>query len=114
MNNINKNNINKLVELIKTNPDLPIIPMVDAEIVGDDYGYWMGNWGRCEVTEYYLGREKVHFKDDDEEDVLSDMLDCRYGYNREGKDIYTLSDSEWEDIYNSLPWQKAIIVYITT
>lgn len=34
--------ITEFIELVKANPDLPIIPMVDAEIVGDDYGWWLG------------------------------------------------------------------------
>lgn len=109
------NNVEKLINLIKENPDLPIIPMVNAEIVCDDYGYWMGEWGRCEVTEYYLGKERVHFKDDDdEEDVLSDLEGCRYGYDYYGRDIYELSDEEWYKLYKEVPWEKAIVVYITT
>ena len=40
MNETNKD----LLQLIKDNPDLPIIPMVDAEIAGDDNGYYMGLW----------------------------------------------------------------------
>ncbi len=34
-------NVKKLLELVKANPDLPIVPMVDAEICGDDYGTYM-------------------------------------------------------------------------
>ena len=102
-----------LLKLIKDNPDLPVVPMVDAEIAGDDYGYWLGSWGRCEVTELYLGREKIHFKDDDEEDVLVDMIGCQYGMDREGRDIFELSDDDWHEIFNDLPWKKVIVVYIT-
>ena len=30
----------ELLKLIKENPDLPVLPMVDGEIcAGDDYGY---------------------------------------------------------------------------
>ena len=43
---IQKEYINGLLELVKQNPDLPILPMVDSEIVGDDgYCRWMGSWG---------------------------------------------------------------------
>ena len=61
----------EIIKLIEENPDLPVVPMVDGEVVADDsYQYWMGKWGKCEVTEYYLGEERVHLKDvDDEEDV---------------------------------------------
>ena len=105
----------ELLKLIRENPDLPIIPMVDYEVCGDDCcTWWMGNWGRSEVTEYYLGEEKVHFKDDDEEDVLNDLVGCRYGYDKEGRDIYELSDDEWDKLYASVEWIKCIVVYITT
>lgn len=105
--------MNKLLDLIKDNPDLPIIPMVDSEVVADYGGYWMGKWGHCEVTEYYLGRERVHFKDDDEEDVLNDLEGCRYSHDKDGRDIYELTDEEWNELYQSVPWIKAIVVYIT-
>ena len=104
----------ELLKLIQENPDLPVVPVVDSEIAGDDYGYWLGKWGRCEVTEYYCGRERVHFKDDDEEDVLTDLVGCDYSCDMQGRDIYDLSDEEWDKIFESLPWVKCIAVYITT
>ena len=104
-----------IIKLIAENPDLPIVPMVDAEVVGDDTSvYWMGRWGRCEVTEYYLGRKKVHFRTDDEEDVLNDMVGCKYSYDEQGRDIYELTDEEWDELYKSIPWTKCIAIYITT
>lgn len=105
----------KILELVKENPDLPIIPMVDVEIVADDcHTWWMGAWGESKVTEYYNGREYVHFKDDDQEDVLTDMVGCKYSEDLQGRDIYDLSDEEWDKLFESLPWTKAIVVYITT
>ena len=103
-----------IIKLIEQHPELPIIPMVDGEVVGDDsYQYWLGRWGRCKITEYYLGNEKVHFRDDDEEDVLKDMQGCKYSCTKDGRDIYELSDEEWDELYASIPWTKAIVVYIT-
>lgn len=106
----------ELLNLIKENPELPIIPMVGTEVVADDcYSYWIGSWGRSEVTEYYVGREYVHFKDDDVENVLTDMVGCNYGQTKDGKDIWDdLSDEEWDELFKSLPWVKAIVVYIET
>lgn len=105
----------EIIKLIEQYPNLPIIPMVDSEVVADDsYSTWMGKWGSCYVTEYYLGRERVHFKDfDDEEEVLDDMVECRYGYDLQGRDIYELSDEEWDKLYQSIPWTKCIAVDIT-
>ena len=108
-------NIENFLQLIKENPDLPIVPMVNEEIVTDDScSWWKGNWGHCEVTEYYEGDEHIHFKGDDEEDVLTDMVGCKYSQTKDGRDIYDLSDEEWKELYESLDWVKAIVVYIDT
>ena len=109
------NNSEKLLKLVQENPDLPVIPMVDSEVVADDsYYWWIGEWGNSEVTEYYMGREHVHFKSDDEEDVLTDMSGCKYSMTKDGRDVYDLSDDEWNELYNSIEWKRAIVVYITT
>lgn len=105
-------NTKTLPELIIENPTLPVIPMVEADVVGDDYGYWMGEWGSCSITEYYVGRERIHFRNDDEEDVLSDMVGCKPGCDTNGNDIYAMSIKEWEKLYEALPWIKCIAVYI--
>ena len=104
----------EIIKLIEENPELPVVPIVDSEVVADDGGYWLGKWGRCEVTEYYSGREYIHFRDDDEEDVLNDLVGCKYGHDSQGRDIYDLTDEEWDALYKSIPWVKCIAVYITT
>lgn len=101
-----------LLKLIKENPDLPVIPAVDAEVVGDDSHWWIGSWGRSKVTEYYQGRELLHFKTDDEEEALVDMVGCKYAETKDGRDVYDLSDEEWKELYDSLPWVEAIVVCI--
>ena len=108
-------NIEEFLQLVKENPDLPIIPMVDSEIVADDCcTWWMGSWGRSRVTGYYMGRDHIHFQDDDEEDVLADMVGSNYYCSPDGRDIGELSEEEWNVLYQSIPWIKAIVVYITT
>ena len=109
-------NTEQLLSLIKENPDLPIVPLVDSEVVDyDNYNWWLGEWGKAEITEYYLGREHIHFKDeDDEEDVLYDMAGCKYSMTPDGRDIYDLTDEEWDALYQSIPWTKCIAVRITT
>lgn len=42
---------NELLKIITDNPDLPIVAMVDYEVVGDGYGYWQGSISRVEVGE---------------------------------------------------------------
>ena len=41
--------IQLLLQLIKENPDLTIIPMVYYEVVDGDYNRWMGSIGDCYV-----------------------------------------------------------------
>lgn len=56
--------ITELLRLIKENPDLPILPMVDGEIcAGDDYGYWSGSWGTARVDEFLISKhnDSIHF-----------------------------------------------------
>lgn len=100
-------NVKKLLELIEENPDLPIVPMVDSEVVADDCcTYWMGHWGHCEVSEYLLGEERVWLKDDDPEDVISDVKGYEFWEN--------LPDEKVDAEFDALGWIKCIAVYITT
>ena len=95
--------------LIKENPELPIVPMVDAEIVAEDCGYWLGAWGRAEVDEYFISEraERVFYKSDvDVFDVLERHL------SDEEFEALPESEEECRPYYDKLPWIKAIIVYI--
>ena len=67
--------ISDLLELIKAHPELPIVPMVDSEIVCDDgCARWMGAWGPASVTKYLVSEEHIFFFDDEDvEAVLMDM-----------------------------------------
>ena len=106
-----KKNRDELFRLMRENPDLPVVPMVDAEIFGDDIGYWCGAWGHASVDEYLICKryDYIAFKSwDDVFDVLEKYLsDEEFEKLPEDK-------SECRKVYESLPWTKAIIVYITT
>lgn len=67
-------NIARLIELATENPDLPIVAMVDGEIVGDDYGMWLGSFGDVRVGEYVLYDDR--FIEDREE-----FTECYYDRN---------------------------------
>lgn len=106
-------NFKNLIRLIGEHPDLPVIPMVDSEITeGDEYGYYMASFGSVSLDEYivckrYAWSGQVFFKsDDDVFDVLEKFLT--------DKEFEKLPESEegCKEVYNSLPWTKAIIVYI--
>lgn len=105
-------NQTELFKLIQDNPDLPVMPMVDGEIVaGDDYGYWQGAWGTVRIDEYLKPKSEydyIRFKsDDDVFDVLEHYL------TDEEFEALPETEEECRPIYNALPWIKVIVVYIT-
>lgn len=99
----------ELFKLMEENPDLPIVPMVDYEIVAEDCGRWLGAWGSSYIGEYIMGEERVYFREDDDlyevDKVLDEMLDT---------EVYEVieTDTEAQAAYAELPWIKAIIVNI--
>lgn len=104
-------NIKRLLTLIEQNPDLPIVPMVDAEICGDDYGTYMGGWGAARVDEYIIakGDDLVLLKsDDDVSGVLEHVL------SEDEFKALPDEDEECRPVYDALPWIKAIMVDIVT
>ncbi|RZT00915.1 hypothetical protein [Cuneatibacter caecimuris] len=99
--------INELFDLIKANPDLPILPMVDYEIIGEDYGRWAGSWGTAYVGEYIMGNSRIWFRDDDDDERERVLEDCVGGV-----DFWREPGGVVKRVYNELPWIKAIIVNI--
>lgn len=106
---IQNQNVKDLLKLIKKNPTLPIVAMVDGEIVGgDDYGRWVGSFGGCRVDEYvydeYYGDGCIMFKGDDDERLIEGIAEYKYNGTEED---YQRAKEELETM-----WVKAIIVYI--
>ena len=106
MKKTQKERLAELFRLIKENPELPILPMVDSEIVADDFcARWTGSCGSAEIKDYIIGNERVYFKDDDDaETVLNDCIG--------GVDYWEQPEDVVEREYNNLPWIRAIVVNI--
>jgi hypothetical protein len=105
-----KANVITLLQLIKENPNLPIVPMVDGESVFDDsFRYWMAEWGSAEVTKYWCSDERI-YEYSDFDVLVEDWIDNNYEYYPD------LSDDELEVLakneVNKYEWIDAIIVYI--
>lgn len=104
----------KLVKLINENPSLPVVPFVYNEVVADDdYGYWIGSWGDCDVNEYVViekyGDTRFYTRGDQdeiEEYFVEKILDK--DENLPDEDVEKLAHEQAE----ALPWKKAILVYI--
>lgn len=100
----------ELFRLMRENQDLPVVPFVDGEIVGDEFGTWMGSWGPSRIDEYLIppqSYEQVIFKSYD--DVFGTLEKC---ISPEDVDALPWSENECRPIYDALPWTKAIIVNI--
>ena len=97
-----------LLNLIKQNPLLPILPMVNQEVVSDDcWCYWLGKWGDANIDRYFVHNRRIFLKDNEDPfDVLE-----RIGYPQNVDDM---TDEEINAAYDALPWKKAIFVYIDT
>ena len=90
-----------LINLVKENPELPIICMVDSDVVCDDsYGRWLADLGSCHVGEYALYNERYY---DDREEFKEDY----YCNNDEILDKYfdyspIVAYSARQNMYNSM------------
>lgn len=106
-----KSSINKLIGLVKANPELEIIPMVSTDVVSNDsFSYWMGEWGEAELDEYYCSEERIYFKSEDFDELVGeeiDLIDLSFS-NISDEEIRKLAI----DKVNSFKWIKAIVVSI--
>lgn len=104
-----RKNREEFFKIMQEHPELPILPMVDSDIVADDGGYWIGAWGSAEVDEYLIAErsERILFKSDD--DVFG-TLEEYLSYDE--FEALPEKESECRPRYDSLPWIKAIIVFI--
>lgn len=108
-----RKNREELFRLMRENPDLPVIPMVDTDVVGgDEFGCWMAAFGKAEIREFaideWYGDGIVRYRDDygAEENLIESIAEVKYDGTDED---YEKAKKEAESL-----WTKAIIVYITT
>lgn len=105
-----KKNRDELFRLMQENPDLPVVPMVDSDIVANGgYNRWVGSWGRSYIDEYVEGEEYIHFREEDDWGEIEWALTDGF---MDYETFEGLSDEEAKSEYAALPWIKAIIVNI--
>lgn len=104
---IQKQRLLSLFGLIKQNPDLPIVPMVNYEIVADDCAlYWMASWGEARIDSYILRDDRIWYLSDGKEEIFENLFEFPVDLPKEQEEKFI------EDAVSSLPWIKAIIVKI--
>lgn len=82
----------QLLELMQANPELPVIPCVDGDVVGgDEYYCWLGSWGESAVQEFIIGKERTYYREDD----ICEMNDVLYALLCDGR-ILKVYDFEFE------------------
>jgi hypothetical protein len=73
-----------LVQLVKENPGLPILAMVNGEVCWDDGCYWLGHVGSASVEEVGLLGERYYDERDDFKeayyDKYSEALCAKFNY----------------------------------
>lgn len=110
-----KERVQELLKLIEENPELPILPLVEGDVVTDDTtSLWMAYWGRAEVRKYWLGKAYFHLYEPDDwgsvEAVFSDME--TNDLNGLDQDFEDMSEEQALAVYEDLTWGKAIFVGI--
>lgn len=104
--------LSDLFVLIKSNPELPVIPCVDSEIVDDSgYNFWLGSWGNAHIDTFLSTQEYgMVYKDD-----IVDVFEKFFEYDECGL-TNDMPDDEVEKVMreyvDTLPWQTAILVNI--
>lgn len=104
-----RKNREELFRLMAENPDLPVVAMVDSEIVADDgYARWMGSWGSCYIGEYISGEERIYFRDDEDDEEMERLVEEMLG----PENCETITPEIIKETYQNAGWIKAIIVDI--
>ena len=116
--------IKRLLYLVMENPDLPIVPLVDGDVVGDDEcGSYIAkfkfatvdkyivaeNSGECEFGEMFCYSDKHDYDEGVWETLCAVYGDDECENRFEGK-----SDEEIQEAFENLKWKEAILVHITT
>ncbi len=113
-------NNKNFVELVAQNLDLPIVAMVDGEIVEDPGLMWMGSITNALISDIGLISERYY---DDRSDFMdayyskySDILAERFGYSnqdpKETRDAAEKAIDEYLEQMADKYMKKAIVIYV--
>ena len=96
----------ELFKLMQENPDLQVVPMVDSDVITQEgWAWYIGRLASAEIDEYLIADGNVYTKSEDD---IQEVLEAAYGSLKAG----IMEDEEAERVYQQLPWQKAIMLYI--
>lgn len=107
----------RLAKLAAENPALPIVAMVNFEVVaGDELAYWTGEIDNVDVRELWVSPDFRTWDREDAEDDYEDFIE-RYASNEDLMKFESLTD---EKLYKQaamewiagLPWTKCIVIFV--
>lgn len=108
----------KFIELVRQNPNLPILAWVNYEVCCDDeYSHWLGEIQHTSIEEYVAiekyGEDRIFTKDD-----VSELIDYYMDEYFQEPEYENMSDEEyeqyWTNYVNNLEWKKAIFIWVET
>ncbi|BBN99183.1 hypothetical protein [Sporolactobacillus terrae] len=118
METTTENATQALLKLVRDNPEMPVVPMVNYELVADDCSYWQGSFGKAELTEIYTDPDKemgVYIKGWNDDELYEEIYEqlC-FDRSEEENDTLTAKQKEQQakTEFDAIPWKKVIAVYI--
>ena len=104
-----KKNREQLFRLMGEYPDLPVVPMVDADVVCDGtVAYWHGSLGESELGAYVMGDDGIYFRTDELPEDWGDVLNHTVGAG----DWWEAPYEKAFAVFQNLPWRECIVVSI--
>lgn len=105
---IQRENVTILLNLIKENPELRIVPMVDSDVIAsDEFSSWVGSFGKAEIDLIWNDDERIYINSHDEEELIQIVLD---DIDPEVDD--SIAETMAEEKVKSYKWEKVIVVWI--
>jgi len=99
-----------LIKLISENPELDVVPLVHNDAVhGDDYGYWIAQFGKAEIVNISFDDERAWILEDDKEELLDSIADELFDVWPEDE---SMAEQAVTDVFNRRKWERVIAVRI--
>lgn len=108
-----------LLKLAAENPSMPIVAMVNFEVVaGDEFAYWTGEINSVDVRELWLSPDARTWDREDAESEWDGFIES-YASNEDlmkiecwtDDKLYKQAAMEW---IAGLPWTKCIVTFVET
>jgi len=113
---VQKENVQFLLDLIEENPEVRIVPLVNSEIAEDDgLASWMGSVGKSEIDYIWDNGERIFFKSQDEEELIEKEMDAIENEVQSLDENHPLSKAIGKRAVarvEGYQWEKVIVMWI--